>query len=41
MSKHEICLYCDREIFFSGVRGQWLHWYTTEPSCDLSAEPKR
>lgn len=41
MSKHEICLHCDREIFYSTPRGMWLHWVTCEPECGTKAEPKR
>lgn len=41
MSKHEECLHCSREIFFSTLMGKWLHWYTSQPECGTSAEPKR
>lgn len=41
MSKHETCQHCTQEIFYSAVSGKWLHWYTSEPSCGLNAEPAR
>lgn len=41
MSKHEICLHCDREIFYSTPRGCWLHLRTCEQGCGTRAEPKR
>ena len=41
VTRHEVCLHCDREIFYSTSRGMWLHWSTCEPECGTRAEPKR